>query len=69
MNKTTESPAVSGVGSTDGLECGHEQRLRAFVMEHLHGQCKIISQGGNCTCLLCDLDRLCDEVRSNNRIT
>jgi hypothetical protein len=33
-------------------------RLRSFVSDHIHGGCKILSQGDDCTCLLCDLDRV-----------
>jgi hypothetical protein len=38
-------------------------RLRAFVSEHLHGGCKVLSQGSVCECPLCDLDRLYDALR------
>lgn len=51
--------------SNAGLEHIHEQRLRAFVREHLHGKCKVFSLGDDCKCPLCDLDRLCEELRSN----
>ena len=38
-------------------------RLRAFVSEHLHGGCRILSQGSECKCPLCDLDRLYSALR------
>lgn len=38
-------------------------RLRAFVRKHLHGGCRILSQGNDCKCPLCDLDRLHDALR------
>lgn len=38
-------------------------RLRAFVSEHLRGGCKILSQGSECKCALCDLDRLYSALR------
>ena len=38
-------------------------RLRAFVSEHLHGGCKVLSQGSACECPLCDLDRMYDALR------
>lgn len=33
-------------------------RLREFISNNINGQCKIISQGTDCTCPLCDLDRV-----------
>jgi hypothetical protein len=35
-----------------------QTRLRAFICEHLRGQCKIISLGEGCLCALCDFDRM-----------
>ncbi len=37
-------------------------RLKEFIQSHILGECKIISQGRNCKCPLCDLDRICDEL-------
>jgi hypothetical protein len=34
------------------------KRLRAFAREHMHGGCKMLSQGNACVCPLCDIDRL-----------
>lgn len=33
-------------------------RLREFVREVAPGQCKKLSQGNDCECPLCDIDRL-----------
>lgn len=38
-------------------------RLRSFVSQYLQGGCKILSQGSECKCPLCDLDRLYDALR------
>jgi len=32
-------------------------RLREFIVNNINGQCKIISEGSECKCALCDLDR------------
>jgi hypothetical protein len=39
------------------------QRLRVFVREHLQGGCKILSQGSECTCPLCDIERMSEALR------
>ncbi len=33
-------------------------RLRNFAQTHDRGQCKILSEGENCKCPLCDLNRI-----------
>lgn len=33
-------------------------RLREFIRDHLHGRCRIFSQGSECKCALCDFDRI-----------
>ena len=33
-------------------------RLRKFIGDNLNGQCKIISEGSECKCALCDLNRI-----------
>jgi hypothetical protein len=37
-------------------------RLRAFIREKAPGGCKLLSQGTDCTCLLCDVDRLAERA-------
>ena len=48
MTASTDLPAV---------------RLRAFINARLAGQCKMLSSGSECTCALCDLDRLSAALR------
>lgn len=38
-------------------------RLRKFISDHLNGQCKVISEGSNCQCPLCDLDRIQETLK------
>ena len=33
-------------------------RLRQFIGDRIQGGCKILSEGENCKCPLCDLDRI-----------
>lgn len=33
-------------------------RLQTFIRRHISGQCRILSEGDSCQCLLCDVSRL-----------
>lgn len=35
-----------------------EERLLAFLKTQIKGQCKMLSQGDACECILCDFDRI-----------
>jgi hypothetical protein len=35
-----------------------KERLLAFLKTQIKGQCKILSQGDACECILCDFDRI-----------
>jgi hypothetical protein len=34
------------------------ERLQAFIRKHDPGQCRMLSEGHSCPCLLCDVSRL-----------
>ena len=35
-----------------------QERLKKFIQDNQHGGCKILSQGDDCECPLCDFDRI-----------
>ena len=43
--------------TSDDIKAAAE-RLRAFVRKHTIGECRILSKGNRCTCLLCSVDML-----------
>lgn len=40
-----------------------QKRLRKFIEENQHGQCKILSLGDECECPLCDFDRITGSLK------
>lgn len=54
-------PADEGRRSTELLSPAW--RLRAWISERLQGGCRVLSQGSDCQCPLCDLDRMRDALQ------
>jgi len=43
-------------------------RLRVWIRDRLSGGCRMLSQGRECTCVLCDFDRICEVAKEAKEV-